>query len=490
MPAWLRDGVWAGDRAILRQFEAERAAHLTRLGQFGRFRAGNRGQHEGMPTLLWFRRDLRLRDLPPLLGAAADGDDVLACFVFDPRLEASSGTRRLQFLCDSLRQLRDQLDGRLHVTRGRPADRIPKIVKGIGASAVHVSEDFTPFGRTRDEQVRDALDDVPLKAAGSPYLVSPGRVTKEDGSPYKVFTPFFRRWREMGWRAPANTGPEFARWLDPAGLAGAVDIPDPGAELDLAAGEQAALSRWAEFVDTKLDDYAEDRNRPDKDGSSRMSAHLKFGTIHPRTMAADIDGRRPGHAAYLRELAFRDFYASVLHEWPDSAWRNLNRDFDGIEVETGPKAERAFEAWKAGTTGFPIVDAGMRQLCAAGFVPNRVRMIVASFLVKDLHLQWQWGARWFLEQLVDGDIANNQHGWQWCAGSGTDAAPYFRVFNPTTQGQKFDPSGEYVRRWVPELADVDDVHALKEGRPEGYAPPIVDHKRERAEALRRYGRID
>ncbi len=441
-----------------------------------------------MPTLLWFRRDLRLRDLPPVLSAAAD-DDVLACFVFDPRLEASSGLRRLQFLCDSLRLLRDQLDGRLYVTRGRPEDRIPKIVKEIGASAVHVSAEFTPFGRGRDERVRDALGDVPLEATGSPYLVSPGRVTTHDGAPYKVFTPFFRRWHETGWRTPANTGPDSARWLDPAGLKHAVDIPDPGMELDLTAGEPAALRRWAEFVDTKLDDYAEDRNRPDKDATSHMSAHLKFGTIHPRTMAADIDRRRKGHAAYLRELAFRDFYASVLHEWPDSAWCNWNRNFDAIKVDTGPDARRAFEAWKAGTTGFPIVDAGMRQLRAAGFVPNRVRMIVASFLVKDLHLPWQWGARWFLEQLVDGDIANNQHGWQWCAGSGTDTAPYFRVFNPTTQGQEFDPSGDYVRRWVPELAHVDDVHSLEKGRPEGYPDAIVDHKRERAEALRRYGQI-
>jgi deoxyribodipyrimidine photo-lyase len=442
-----------------------------------------------MPTLLWFRRDLRLRDLPPLLSAASDGDDVLACFVLDPRLEASSGRRRLQFLSDSLRELRDQLDGRLHVTRGRPEDRIPKIVKDIGASAVHVSEDFTPYGRRRDQRVRDALGDVPLEATGSPYLVSPGRVTKDDGVPYKVFTPFFRRWREMDWRGPADTGPQSARWLDPKGLEDAVGIPDAGAELGLDAGEQAALRRWAGFVDTKLDHYSEDRDRPDRDGTSRMSAHLKFGTIHPRTMAADIDRRRKGHAAYLRELAFRDFYASVLHEWPDSAWWNWNRNFDAVEVDTGPDAERPFEAWKAGETGFPIVDAGMRQLRAVGFLPNRVRMIVASFLVKDLHLPWQWGARWFLEQLVDGDMANNQHGWQWCAGSGTDAAPYFRVFNPISQGEKFDPTGEYVRRWVPELADFDDVHALKNGRPGGYPEPIVDHKRERAEALRRYGRI-
>jgi len=445
-----------------------------------------------MPALLWFRRDLRLRDLPSLLAAASEADEVLACFVLDPRLEASPARRRMQFLCDSLRQLRTDLDGRLLVTRGRPEERIPAIANEIGASSVHVSEDFTPFGRRRDERVRSALGDVPLVATGSPYLVSPGRVTKGDGTPYKVFTPFLRHWRDTGWRAPAQSGPDAARWLDPARLSEAAkstEIPDPGMQLDLPAGEAAALRQWSDFVGGGLDRYADDRNRPDRNGTSRMSAHLKFGTIHPRTMAADLDLHRSGPRAYLRELAFRDFYAAVLHHWPDSAWWNWNRDFDAIDTDTGAEARRLFEAWKAGETGFPIVDAGMRQLRATGFMHNRVRMITASFLVKDLHLPWQWGARWFLEQLVDGDIANNQHGWQWCAGSGTDAAPYFRVFNPATQGEKFDPTGEYVRRWVPELGSVDDVYLRKGQRPADYPEPIVDHGQERKEALRRYQRI-
>jgi deoxyribodipyrimidine photo-lyase len=443
-----------------------------------------------MPALLWFRRDLRLRDLPSLLAASAEGDEVLACFVLDSRLQTSPGRRRMQFLCDSLRQLRADLDGRLLVTRGLPEKRIPLIANEISASSVHVSDDFAPFGQRRDERVRSALGEVALVATGSPYLVSPGRVSKDDGTPYKVFTPFLRKWREAGWRAPAPSGPDTARWLDPARLpttaAMPAEIPDPGAALDLPAGEAAALRQWGDFVQDGLDRYAKDRNRPDLDGTSRMSAHLKFGTIHPRTMVADLDLRRSGPRAYLRQLAFRDFYAAVLHYWPDSAWWNWNRDFDAIETDTEADAKRLFEAWKAGETGFPIVDAGMRQLRATGFMHNRVRMITASFLVKDLHLPWQWGARWFLEQLVDGDIANNQHGWQWCAGSGTDAAPYFRVFNPTAQGEKFDSTGDYVRRWVPELANVDDVHLRKGQRPPGYPQPIVDHALERGEALRRY----
>jgi deoxyribodipyrimidine photo-lyase len=442
-----------------------------------------------MPALLWFRRDLRLGDLPPLLRAAADSTDVLACFVLDPRLEASSGDRRMQFLTDSLRRLRDDLQGRLLVTRGRPEERIPSLVKEIEAQSVHVSEDFSPYGRRRDDRVREALGDVPLVSTGSPYLVSPGRVTKDDGEPYKVFTPFFGRWRDMGWRTAAHSGADSAHWVDPTQLgkrAEPAEIPDPGVELDLSAGEAAARLQWNTFVDRGLENYGDERNRPDRDGTSRMSAHLKFGTIHPRTMVADLDQRRAGARTYLRELAFRDFYAAVLYHWPHSVWWNWNRDFDAIQLDSGADADKRFETWKAGETGFPIVDAGMRQLRDTGFMHNRVRMIVASFLVKDLHLPWQWGARWFLDQLVDGDMANNQHGWQWSAGCGTDAAPYFRVFNPTRQAEKFDPSGDYVRRWVAELADADDVTLTKGKRPAGYPEPMVDHTVERNEALRRY----
>lgn len=443
--------------------------------------------------MLWFRRDLRLYDLPPLLAAADEDGDVLACYVLDPRLRASSGVRRLKFLYDSLRELRERLDGRLLVTEGRPEDRIPALARAVGATSVHVSEDYTPFGRRRDDRVREALGDIPLTASGSPYLVSPGRVTRDDGEPYKVFSPFHRAWTQHGWRPPAQSGPESARWIDPkdvaADEAAVCDIPDVDVELDLPAGEHAAREYWRRWIDDGLvDHYAEERSRPDRDNTSRMSAHLKFGTIHPRTMAADL-GSGKGPQAYLRELAFRDFYAGVLYEWPHSVWWNFNRNFDDIEVDTGDEARQRFEKWKAGQTGYPIVDAGMRQLSGIGYMHNRVRMIVASFLVKDLHLPWQWGARWFLDQLVDGDMANNQHGWQWTAGSGTDPAPFFRIFNPTLQGEKFDPDGGYVRRWVPELADVADVHHLGADRPNGYPPPMVDHKTERAEALRRYSQI-
>jgi deoxyribodipyrimidine photo-lyase len=435
-----------------------------------------------MPALLWFRRDLRVRDLPALLDAASADGEVLACFVLDPRLIASAGARRLQYLYDALGHLRAALDGRLLVTSGRPDKRIPALVNAINATSVHVSADYTPFGVRRDEAVRTALGDIPLEESGSPYLVSPGRVRKDDGSPYKVFSPFYDAWRKHGWRAPANSGPECATWIDPSDVAGGGNldaIPDAEVQLDLPAGETAAHKQWKAFVEDHLDGYADDRNRPDLNATSRMSAHLKFGTIHPRTMVVDL-GHGKDAQAYLRELAFRDFYAAVLHEWPHSVWWNWNKAFDAMQVDDDvddPDARRLFEAWKDGATGYPIVDAGMRQLAETGWMHNRVRMIVASFLVKDLHLPWQWGARWFLDQLVDGDMANNQHGWQWAAGTGTDAAPFFRVFNPTTQGDKFDPDGVYVRRWVPEIDE------------DGYPEPIVDHAAERKEALRRYSRL-
>lgn len=402
------------------------------------------------------------------------------CFVVDPRLEKSSGERRLAFLVDSLRELDDKLDGKLLVVRGRPEVEIPKLAHAVDAERVHISEDFAPFGRRRDEAVADRLGDIELVATGSPYLVSPGRVTKNDGEPYKVFTPYFNRWRDHGWRAPADSSVPPASIVDPSDLSktGRIRVPAAPTKLSIPAGEDAATARWAEFVDDGLTDYDSGRNDPAGDSTSRMSAYLKYGNIHPRTLAADL-GRQKGKGAqaYLRELAFRDFYADVLYHWPHSLWHNWNRQFDGIDLDTDDKAYERFDAWKAGRTGFPLVDAGMRQLAETGYMHNRVRMVTASFLVKDLHLPWWWGAEWFLEQLVDGDMASNNHGWQWAAGTGTDAAPYFRVFNPEAQAKKFDPDGEYVRRWVGDI-DADD-----------YPEPMVDHKAEREEALRRFGQI-
>ncbi|MCX5042930.1 DNA photolyase family protein [Aldersonia sp. NBC_00410] len=445
-------------------------------------------------SVIWFRRDLRLADLPTLTSAAASSRQSVALFVVDDRLLAASGAPRRTFLFRCLRALDASLDGRLLVVRGDPAELVPLVAKRFGAAKVHVSADFAPYGEQRDAAVAAALGPgIELMATGSPYAVSPGRVVKADGTPYRVFTPFRRAWAEHGWRAPAKTSARTVGWLDPGGYRRRIDIPGDDDLGDAALpdpGESGAVQRWRRFRDADLAGYAGNRDRPDLDSTSRMSAYLKFGCIHPRTLLQGL-GASEGATALRDELAWREFYADVLHHRPETARENYNHKFDAITYDNGKQAEKHFTAWCSGHTGYPIVDAGMRQLIAEGWMHNRLRMITASFLTKDLHLPWWWGARHFMRHLIDGDLASNQHGWQWTAGSGTDAAPYFRVFNPTTQGEKFDPHGDYVRRWVPELRGVPGkkVHALPDGPPAGYPAPLVDHKHEREIALQRYAAL-
>jgi deoxyribodipyrimidine photo-lyase len=443
---------------------------------------------------MWFRRDLRLADNPALLEACA-ADGVLPLFVLDPALWGPAGLPRRAYLGASLRALDASLrqrHARLTVVRGDPVRQVVLAAEQVGASRVHVAADFGPYGARRDRDVEAALAEkgIELVRTGSPYAVAPGRVTNGSGDPYKVYTPFSKAWAEHGWRGPVDA-PSGVAWLE----GGGVDIPDPDVPtgLDLPeAGERAALKRWRAYLEGHLADYDAERDRPDLDTTSHMSVHLKWGEIHPRTMLADLASRRgAGATTYRKELAWREFYADVLFAQPRTAREYLRPEFARMEYDE-PGAQ--LDAWREGRTGYPIVDAGMRQLRATGWMHNRVRMIVASFLVKDLHVEWQHGARHFMAHLVDGDLASNQHGWQWVAGCGTDAAPYFRVFNPTTQGAKFDPDGAYVRRWVPELRDVDPRHvhdpsAAPDGPPEGYPAPIVDHAEERREALDRYERI-
>ena len=256
------------------------------------------------------------------------------------------------------------------------------------------------------------------------------------------------------------------------------------------AGEAAALERWRAFLDEDLTDYADHRDRPDLDATTRLSPYLKLGVVHPRTLLEDLEGRRGRGAETLRtELAWREFYADVLWHAPASSWHDLKPGLRAMAYDDADSSD--VTAWKQGRTGFPVVDAGMRQLLAEGWMHNRLRMVTASFLVKDLHVWWPVGARHFLDHLIDGDIASNNHGWQWVAGTGTDASPYFRVFNPVTQGRKFDPRGDYVRRWVPELRHLDGAAVHEpwkhdQGYADGYPEPVVDHADERVEALRRY----
>ncbi|MEO6501370.1 MAG: deoxyribodipyrimidine photo-lyase [Jatrophihabitantaceae bacterium] len=442
-----------------------------------------------MPAVMWFRRDLRLLDNPALIAATEDGDgSVLGVFVLDPALLAPSGTARLAVLYRTLRALDSQLDGNLVVRHGRPATVLDEVCREVAAGSVHCAADFGPYGAARDEAVAQALP-VPLVRTGSPYAVPPGRLVNASGAGFQVYSAFYRAWLARGWPEPAPAAR--TNWL-PAGQTRGDGIPaDPPLPERLRlpeVGEPAAGKAWRSFRDGPIERYRHDRNRPDRAGTSRMSVHLKWGTVHPRTLLADL---RPQDEVYRKELAWREFYADVLHRRPDSARTHYRTELAGMPHPTGELARQRLAAWAAGRTGYPIVDAGMRQLQAEGWMHNRVRMIVASFLVKDLHLEWQAGARHFMAHLVDGDLASNVHGWQWVAGTGTDPAPYFRIFNPSLQGQKFDPDGDYVRRYVPELADLPASHIHEpwrspDGLPLGYPDRIVDHAAERAAALADY----
>jgi deoxyribodipyrimidine photo-lyase len=451
-----------------------------------------------MDSVLWLRRDLRRRDLPAL-GAAADAADSTAgrvhvLFVVDPAIWDAAGPVRRGWLAASIRAASDSYDGRLTVRVGDPVTKVGAFAREVGAGSVHVTAETTPYGAGRDARVRRRLAerDVEWVATGSPYAVGPGLVRTQSGGPYRVFTPFARAWREHGWAAPAPA---------PRGLSLGEDLSDDAAHkrleralaecpVDLpSAGEEAALRRWRTFRDEHLAAYDQTRDRPDRPGTSRLSPYLKVGAIHPRTILADLAGARSRAArSYVDELAWREFYADVLHTEPGSAWRDLRPE---LEPMTYDDPDDLVQAWRQGRTGFPIVDAGMRQLAETGWMHNRLRMVTASFLCKDLHVWWPRGAHHFLEHLIDGDLASNNHGWQWVAGTGTDASPYFRVFNPVTQGQKFDPDGDFVRRWVPELAHVPGrkVHepwTVDDAYAHGYPEPVVDHGEERVEALRRY----
>jgi len=443
-----------------------------------------------MTSVMWFRRDLRLADNPALLAAVSDAEDgrVVPLFVLDPALGRPAGAARRAYLAASLTDLGARLGG-LQLRRGDPVQEVVEVARAAHASTVHVAEDFGPHGRARDLDVeaRLARHGISLARTGSAYAVPPGRVLNKTGGHYQVFTPYSSAWRDQGWPTPAMP-PGSVSWVRPLESHSLGDAVIPAGLRLPPAGEAAAQRRWHDFLEGRLDDYATTRDRADLDGTSRMSVHLKWGEIHPRTMLADL-AHHPGAgaAAYGTELAWREFYADVLWRSPASAREYLKPEFARMQYdEPGSR----FTAWCVGLTGYPIVDAGMRQLRSEGWMHNRVRMIVASFLVKDLHIEWRHGARHFMRWLVDGDLASNAHGWQWVAGCGTDASPYFRIFNPTAQGKRFDPEGSYVRRYVPELRHVDarSIHepwTLHGGPPGGYPSPIVDHGLERRESLRR-----
>jgi deoxyribodipyrimidine photo-lyase len=475
-----------------------------------------------MATVIWWiRRDLRLGDNQALTAAMKSaGEDlgkVIPLFILDPKLLASPfvGERRTAFLFAGLRALDTDLrarGGRLVIRQGRPAEVLAQICHETGAGEVFAERDYSPYAKQRDDAVA-ATPGFTLRLTGGVSVHAPAEVLKDDGSPYTVYTPYSRRWRALGEVRRSDILPAPVRIDTPAELASLPlpDAPTWSDSIPFIPGETEGRRRLAAFVkgdSPAVYGYANHRNRPDLDGTSQLSPFLRFGMISPRlaVLAAytALDAAPNAEAAkgadvWLSELIWREFYISILHHFPHVRRGAFRPEFDAIPWHND---ENEFAAWCTGRTGYPIVDAAMRQLTATGWMHNRARMIVASFLVKDLLVDWRWGERWFMQQLLDGDPAANNGGWQWTAGVGTDAAPYFRIFNPVAQGEKFDPAGDFVRRWVPELARVPATHVHQPwtlsrseqlqadcliGR--DYPAPIVDHSAARTRVLAAFGAV-
>ncbi|MFW5815673.1 MAG: cryptochrome/photolyase family protein [Wenzhouxiangella sp.] len=459
-------------------------------------------------AIVWFRRDLRLADNAALDSARRAHERIVPVFVLDPAAEGdwAPGAASRWWLHHALVRLDERLsqrDSRLIVARGDTATELDRIRRVTGADAVYWNRLYEPAFVERDRRLKADLRAAGTKAiscAGS-LLFEPWEMAKDDGTPYLVFTPFWRQMQKR-WSAPAAFAePRVlappARW--PA--SSAIEDLDLLPETDWAGafserwepGELAGRRRLDAFVDDAVGDYEQGRDRPGRHGTSRLSPHLHFGEISPGQVvrALDESGQLPagqGRWSFLREIAWREFSAHLLFHHPSLPDRPLKAQFEHFPWRKAADYGDDLRAWQQGRTGIPMVDAGMRELWQTGWMHNRVRMIVASFLTKNLLVPWTEGARWFWDTLVDADLANNTAGWQWTAGCGADAAPYFRVFNPVLQGQKFDPSGDYVRRWCPELAERSDRDLHQPASADDQAP-IVDLKDSRKRALAAYERI-
>lgn len=456
---------------------------------------------------MWFRRDLRVDDHPALSESAARGD-VVALWVADPALLSAPHHRapsRLRFLRACLEALGAELTALgipLVVREGPPDEVVAQVARDAGADMVHVTGDATPYSRRRDAAVAAAVgrDGVGFTSIGGPWRVPLDAVAGTSGNGYLVFTPFFRAW---------DAHPVAQRIPPPASLAGPVleshglgTLPD--GDPPIPAGPAPARARLEEFIrGGAVDRYGDARDVPAADGTSHLSADLRFGVLSPSQVGRAIGGTRgipESRRPFWRQLAWRDFYAHHMARHPGVASAALKPAFRDIAWDD----DRALlAAWEEGRTGFPLCDAGMRQMVATGWMHNRARMLAASVLVKDLLIDWRRGEAAFMRGLVDGDPANNNGGWQWTAGTGTDAAPYFRVFNPVLQAKRFDPDGAYVRQWIPELRDVPDSHIHEPWRMDvetqrasgcmigvDYPAPIVDHALRRNEAISRYKDAD
>jgi len=455
--------------------------------------------------LHWFRKDLRLDDNLALSEAVADAaGDVVPFYASEPEMlaRADMAPARVRFALESLADLRDAIEAlgsRLVLDHGPAVDTVARAAAAAGATAVYWNEEYEPSLIERDRAVEQVLRarGFEVRRFDDRLLVPPGAVMTRSGTPFVVFGAFERACRALPQAAPrARVTRLAAHSLPSPPLATLERLGFVAPPLqDRSGGARHAERRLADFL-SRLEAYAQERDRPAASATSRLSADLKFGTLSVRRVEAAVsdaaiaDPRLAFSASkFVSELRWRDFFAHVLFHFPHCERGAFRPEYDALEW---PGDVAHFEAWRAGLTGYPIVDAGMRELARSGTMHNRVRMIVASFLVKDLLLDWRLGERHFMQHLIDGDLASNNGGWQWAASTGTDAVPYFRVFNPLLQGMRFDPRGEYVRRWIPEVAHLEDrcVHRpweMDQGVP-GYPRPIVDHGIQRAKAVELYRR--
>jgi deoxyribodipyrimidine photo-lyase len=440
-------------------------------------------------VIWWIRRDFRLSSHPVLEEASRKNRRIFPVFVVDPRLMNSNrfGARRNAFLRASLFALQADLGRRgsgVIVRSGEPRFVLRKLIEETNADEVLALGDYSEYDRQRNVAVSTL---VPFRALPGQAVMADPVLRRPDGVPYSVFTHYFRAWQKLKLfdRSPAEfVQPNFAN-IDNI----STEVLEPGTgDRNFRAGESSANNLLREFLRHRVSGYGTGRDLLDGSGTSRLSPYLRFGVLAP-TMLAD-DAEIAGAEEWLRQLAWRDFYFSLLQRHPRLAKDNLRPSFDEFPWRNSPSD---FDEWAAGETGYPVVDAGMRQLLAEGWISNRMRMIVASFLTKHLMLDWRMGESYFMQQLIDGDLASNAGGWQWVAGTGVDASPFFRIFNPVLQGKRFDPSGNYISRWVPELCGYDArwIHEPWKSPfpPQGYPPPMVDHDFARLRALDAYREI-